>query len=581
LSDRQGFGGFKGLDIKCGGYVVAPPSVHPSGKSYEWADGSAHIPTIAPAILVEFAQGKRRVAEAPTATGDIEEGSRNTTLFRIASRLRAQGMSEEAILAALQVENRDKCVPPLDADEVAAIAHSVTRYEAHTSEPFSDLGNARRLVHLAGGNFRYEPTLGTWFHFDGRRWKRDVDGAIERLAKKVADQLLSAAQSVDDPDRRKSFVSFATKSQNSARIRGMIELARTEQAVSIDFSEFDAQPHLLNVANGTIDLRTGALRPHAREDLLSQMVDVPFDAEATCPTFANFMSSIFSQDAELVAYMQSAIGYAASGETSEQCFFLLHGDGSNGKSSLLNILRSTLGSYAKHTPTETLVAKSNGSSSSNDLARLAGARVVTVSEANADQRLAEGLLKQVTGDEPIVARFLFKEFIEFQPVFKIFLATNYLPQINGNDSAMLRRIRTVPFNRSFGPDEQDHALPQKLAAEQPGILAWIVEGARRWYSDGLKTPAAIISANEAYRAEMDSVGAYIADNCEADPKALIAASALYASYRLYMASKGQSPVSSTMFGRALTQRGISPEKNGTMYRRGIKFRSMLLVGGQS
>ncbi len=571
VGDHTHVAGFRGVDVKADGYVVAPPSIHPSGGVYELEVDAPMAE--APGWLIELARTGKRIKNVASASGNtILEGGRNESLFKSACGHRARGMLPEVILAAVQAENIARCVPPVDADEVERIVQSAMRYEPGSEHAETELGNARRLVDLMAGAARYETASRDWFVWDERRWGRDDEGQVSRLAKRVVDDLLSAAKLVNDPDTFKRRVAFAHKSQSAARITGMTELAKTEPGVPIKFDAFDRQPHLLNVANGMIDLRTGALVPHDRTAFATHVLDVAYDAAATCPAFERFVADVLDHDPELIAYVQQAIGYAATGETREQCFFVLHGEGANGKSTFLNAIRSVLGTYSKHTPTDTLVAKAGGAS--NDLARLAGTRFVTASEANADQRLADALLKQVTGDEPIVARFLFKEFISFRPTFKLFLATNQLPQVNGNDPAMWRRIRTIPFTRVFAPEQQDRGLAEKLAAEEAGILAWIVRGAVAWYRDGLSTPAAVQAANADYRSEMDSVGQFIDEKCEIAPSACVSASALYSSYRFHSNDNGRPPVNLTVFGRALSTRGFAAEKrSGAKYRVGLALRS--------
>lgn len=570
LRDHTGVAGFEGLDLKCDGYVVAAPSVHPdTGNVYAW-DGDAPI-VDAPPYLIELARGGKRIKPAaPNNNACVAEGGRNDTLFRTACGLRAKALSPEAILAAVQAENTARCKPPLGADEVERIVQSAMRYDPGTDHPETELGNARRLVDLMDGNVRYEPASHDWLCWNGRNWARDDEGQVVRRAKQVVDGLLATARTVDDPDTAKRRLAFAMRSQTNARISGMIELAKTESGVPIKFDAFDRQPHLLNVANGMIDLRTGELLPHDRDAFLTHIIDIEYDPAARCPVFDQFISAVLADDPELLEYIQRVFGYAATGETREQCFFLFHGEGANGKSTHLNTVRFVHGSYGKHTPTETLIAKTGGAS--NDLARLAGTRLVTASEANADQKLADSLLKQITGDEPIVARYLFREFISFRPTFKLFLATNQLPQVNGNDPAIWRRIRTIPFTRVFRPEEQDRQLAEKLAAEQAGILAWIVRGAVSWYQNGLPTPPAVAAANAEYRSDMDSVGQFIEERCEIAAGQCVTASTLYGSYRHHANDNGRAPVNATVFGRALSKRGFHPEKRGgVQYRTGLKL----------
>lgn len=572
LKDCPNVAGFIGVDLKANGYVVAPPSIHASGNSYSWTNETPIAD--APDWLIDLACGGKRIKSATTSSGgSVSEGSRNDTIFRMACGLRARGLSLDAILAAALAENETRCVPPMGADEVEGIVHSAMRYEPGSEHAESDLGNARRLVDGLGGNARYEPASRSWFVWDGRCWQRDDEGYVTRQAKRVVDELLSSAKLSGDPEIIKRRVSFARKSQSLPRILGMIELAKTELGIPIKFSEFDRQPHLLNVKNGLVDLRTGDLLPHDREAFATHIIDIEYDPEAACPTFDRFVDDILVHDKELAEYVQQAAGYSATGETREQCLFFLIGEGANGKSTLLNTLRGVLGPYGKHTPTETLIAKTGAAS--NDLARLIGSRLVTGSEANADQRLADGLVKQITGDEPIVARFLFKEFIEFRPSFKIWLATNQLPHMNGNDSAIWRRLRIIPFNRNFTVEEQDRELSKKLEVEKSGILAWIVRGAMDWYENGLQTPKAVAEATAGYRSEMDTVSQFIEERCEVASDVAMSSSSLYEAYRKHSNDTGRSPVSQTMFGRTLSAKGFRAEKRsgGIKYRVGLKLRN--------
>lgn len=502
------------------------------------------------------------------------EGGRNNALTSLAGSLRSRGHSEHEILALLLIFNRDRCSPPLDESEVEDIARSIARYAVETRHPETDVGNARRLKDSLDGKGRFDHASRGWYLNDSQRWRRDSDGAIIRRAKRVGDDLLAAAQAINDPDHRKRQVAFAVKSQSQPRLRAMVELAQSEPGVPISADEFDRPPHLLNAPNGTIDLRTGKLRDHDRSDLLSKMIDTDFDPEATCPTFEAFVSGVFQGDAELVEFVQRLFGYAATGETREQIFMVFHGDGANGKSTLLKAISDTLGEYASHTPTETLLARSGGAS--NDVARLMGARFVTASEADSHQRLNDAFIKQVTGDEPMTARYLYGEFFTFHPVFKLALATNAMPAMNGADPALFRRLRLIPFNRVFSAAEQDKDLSRKLAAERQGILAWIVRGAVKWYAEGLTTPAAVLHAGAEFRADSDTVGAYLEDRCELADGNVIQASHLFGDYRRFTDNAGREPLNQTAFGRALTRRGIAAEKRaGSTFRIGIKLQSSL------
>ncbi|WP_242115567.1 phage/plasmid primase, P4 family [Sphingomonas lacusdianchii] len=572
LSDRPNVASYRGVDVKAGGYVVAAPSIHESGKAYAWESDTPIAD--APDWLIDLARGDKRIKPAASPPSNvIAEGGRNSALCSLAGGLRAKGLGEEALRVALLAENEVRCNPPLDPEEVERIARSVARYAPESRHPESDVGNARRLVDALSGKARFDHASRAWFTFDGRYWRRDADGAIIREAKSVGDGLLAEAQAINDHDSRKRRIAFALKSQASTRVRAMVELAQSEPGIPVAADAFDRPAHLLNARNGTIDLRSGELLPHDAAHLLSRMIDIDYAPHATCPTWERFVSEVFQNDAELIEFAHRVIGYCATGETREQLFLILHGDGANGKSTLLKAISDALGPYASHTPTETLTVRNGGQS--NDVARLMGARFVTASEADSHQRLNEGFIKQVTGDEPITARYLYGEFFTFQPVFKLALATNALPAVNGADPALFRRLRLIPFSRVFSAAEQDKGLGVKLASELPGILAWIVRGAAKWYANGLTTPAAVLHAGAEFRADSDTVGAYIEDRCELAVGEVIQASHLFGDYRRFTDNAGREPLNQTAFGRALTRRGIPAEKRGgSAYRVGIKLRSI-------
>ena len=269
----------------------------------------------------------------------------------------------------------------------------------------------------------------------------------------------------------------------------------------------DTDPWLLNVENGTLDLRTGQLHRHRPDDLITKVAPVHYDPEAVCPTWDMFLKRIMAGDEALVHYLQKIFGYSLTGVAREQCIFLAYGGGANGKSTAITAVTSVIGAYAQHTPTETLLVKRNDGIP-NDVARLHGARLVTAAEAECHRRLAEALVKQLTGGDKIAARFLHGEWFEFTPGFKVVLAVNHKPAIQGTDHAIWRRIRLIPFTVTIPAKEQNKTLSEKLHAGNAGILRWAVDGCLAWQQDGLDPPSAVSEATAAYRDEMDTVGAF-------------------------------------------------------------------------
>jgi P4 family phage/plasmid primase-like protien len=428
-------------------------------------------------------------------------------------------------------------------------------HHAPKSYHLSDLGNAQRLVDRHRPDIRYCHPWARWLVYDGRRWTVDDSGEITRRAKETVQAIYAEATTADD-EQRKALAKWAIQSENERRIKSMIELAKSELGVPVQPDELDQDPWLLNTKSGTVDLRTSKLRPHCREDLITKLAPVTFEPEATCPTFEAFINTIMGGSANLIAFLQRAIGYSLTGSTREQVMFIAHGTGSNGKTTLLaDTILPLLGDYAQQTPTDTLMVK-RGETIPNDLARLKGARLVAAVESDEGRRLSEALIKQLTGGDRIAARFMRSEWFEFTPAFKIWLGTNHKPVVRGTDHAIWRRIRLIPFNVTIPDAEQDKQLPDKLRAELPGILRWAVEGCLAWQRDGLGAPDEVTQATTAYREEMDVVGGWITDCCVTNLSAAASAKALYTSYTEWCEANGERPQNQRAFGARLTERGF-------------------------
>jgi putative DNA primase/helicase len=424
-------------------------------------------------------------------------------------------------------------------------------------EPLTDLANARRFAQEHHQNLRFVARSRQWLVWDGKRWRPDDMGEVSSRAKATVRGLFTTAAALTDSGEREKRMRFALSAQSAKRIAGMIDLAKSEPSIPITQDQLDADPWLLNVENGTLDLRTGALRTHRREDLITKLAPVTYDPTATCPRWEAFLEKIMAGDEDRIRYVQKALGYALSGDTREQCFFILHGTGANGKTTLTAVVAKVAGGYSQHTPTETLLVR-RSDTIPNDVARLHGARLVTAAEAECNRSLAEALVKQLTGGDKIAARFLHGEFFEFTPSFKLFLAVNHKPGIKGTDHAIWRRVRLIPFDVTIPQDEQDRTLPEKLEAERPGILRWLVEGCLAWQLEGLEPPAAVTAATADYRDEMDTVGAFLDECCVRDAETQTLAKRLYDTYKRWCDEHGETPMSKPDFGSRLAEKGFTP-----------------------
>ncbi|HSQ51974.1 MAG TPA: phage/plasmid primase, P4 family, partial [Nitrospiraceae bacterium] len=306
---------------------------------------------------------------------------------------------------------------------------------------------------------------------------------------------------------------------------------------------------------------------------------IPYDASAKAPTWKSFLWRVMGaplpdeegteeallerhERAErLVSFLQRSVGYALTGRTHEDCLFILYGSGRNGKSVFLDALKALLCDYAK-TAQMTTFLHQDRETVRNDLADLKGVRLVTAIETTQGSRFSEGLIKQLTGGDHVKARFLFHEYFEFLPNFKLFLAFNHRPTITGTDRAIWERVRTIPFDVFIPAEQRDPYLSEKLKAELPGILAWAVEGCMAWQREGLNPPPEVRQATEEYRLDMDRVGRFLADACLISPQVSVQAGALYDAYKVWCAAEGEEAMNQTMFGRQLTERGFMQEKRG-------------------
>jgi putative DNA primase/helicase len=324
--------------------------------------------------------------------------------------------------------------------------------------------------------------------------------------------------------------------------------------MTLSVENFDSDPWLLNCQNGALDLRNGELRPHDRNDHLTTCLPVAYNPAAKCPRWTRFMDEIFGGDESLVEFMHRALGYALTGDISEQAMFILYGFGANGKSTMLNTVATLLGDLAKHSNVETFT-EHKASRIPEDRARLRGARFVTTSETGRGHQLDESFVKDATGGEPITARFLHQNTFEFRPAFKLFMACNHKPGISGTDHGIWRRIRLVPFDQKFDP-RQEPDLEFTLKNELAGILAWAVEGCRKWQDKGLGMPDAVKVATESYRSESDLLGTFLNECCKTDPILTTSASDLYNAYREWCDNGGYRPMNQRNFGLGLKERGF-------------------------
>lgn len=441
----------------------------------------------------------------------------------------------------------------------------------------TDLANALRFARRHGERTRFCHAWKSWLVWDGRRWKTDDEATAQRLAQEMPDLIWKEARETGSDDALK----FATRTASAPGIAAMLKLARSYLPVRPE--ELDSDPWLLNCENGTLDLRTGELRTHRWDDLITKLCPTAFDASAESETWQRFLKSTFAGDGELISYLQRFFGYSLTGDVREQIMPIFVGDGANGKSTLLGAVMDMLGSDYSMKAVPNMLMSGASDRHSTERADLFGKRLVACVETSQTGRLDETLLKDLTGESRIRARWLHKDFFEFEQSHKLVLCTNYRPRVTGADHGIWRRLALISFEQRFwnpdkgetGPEHlrRDTTLADTLRNEAPAILAWAFRGCLEWQTHGLDEPTAVKAATAEYRRSEDNVLRWLEERCERDPGSEGQSSALHADYQEWCRDNQEEPLSVRKFGPALEDRGFKRIKRGSIHYQGVSLQS--------
>jgi putative DNA primase/helicase len=443
------------------------------------------------------------------------------------------------------------------------------------NHPYTDFSNVERFVDQNGADVRHVRGLG-WMTWDGTRWILDAEDSVREFAKSTLRSVMAEAERVAhiNPDA----VRFARRCQSAQAVTTLLQLAQSDPRLAVEVGQLDQQPWLLNTMSGTIDLRTGEMKPAAREHYITKLAPVHFDPSASSELWQRFLDDITGGDEDMQSFLRVLTGYCLTGRTDEEKLFILYGPGGTGKTTFIEAIKAVLGDYAMTADFDTFLRKQRNGIR-NDIARLAGARMVTASEVQRGATLDEQVVKQITGGDRVTSRLLFKEAFEFTPTFRVLLVANHLPTVDADDSGMWRRLIPIPFDKVIG--QQDATVKRTLcdvSTSGAAVLAWAVSGAVAWHRDGLALPTRIEAARAEYRSDVDEVADFIEDQCVVGATR-VRRGDLHRAYLTWHKGLPGRPLTKTDFFANIASRGYRKVKsNGAWYFEGIEPKLNLTTG---
>lgn len=542
------------IDVRCGGGYVIWAGTKMEKGNYSFIEG--HSPDevsfaeVPPHILNFFIKQKKETQKEENIF--VTEGRRNETLFDVSVRHVHAGSPEDAVKWNA-VKLNSTFQPPLEKDEVERTVKSAFNYRRNDIFPLTDLGNAERFRRDAIGKILYVKEEKGWRNYNGICWRQD-HGIADRQAHETIRKIIQEAGT--DPDSIQVYSKWQKTSEAGARIKAMVDVASNLEGLSVGKNTFDQKKRLLNLLNGTLNLKTGDLQPHSAQDMITKVAGCSFDPNAKAPRFEQFIKEIMDGDKADINYIQKLIGYCLSGERPEQLIQFFMGEGGDGKSVLLETIRNLLGDYQITLSASTFSAK-NAGAIPNDVARLAGARFAGVSELPKGLYVNTQLMKGISGGDTLSARFLHQEFFDFKPEALLLFITNFYPFIDVEDKAFLRRVRILKFPRNFSENSPDLYLQEKINKELSGILNWAIEGYRLYKKDGLYPSPNMFEALENYKKFIDPLDGFFEERIEItnNRKDFITLDDLHSAAKTYAFDEDRGKIELQQLNKYMTMKG--------------------------
>lgn len=561
-----------GVDVRSnGGYVILPPGNHISGGSYSWVNKQTTMVPLPQDVAEDIASSKSSIPGAAQGLNlrdtksildGIPEGKRDQTLFLAACSLRRKHETDtdggRALVTMVIMEAAKKSGFPLDEaqkciDSAFKQDHRDEMAEGEF-EPLTELGNRDRFLRIHGDNVLYMAGIG-WHKWSGRGWTPLPAGEMGYMIEDVAADLRDEIGLMMDKESIKLYKEWIRKSESAACIKATETLLRGHPSVSRTVEDFDSNLTEIACLNGIVDLTTGALREFSRQDLVTKNTGVNYNPQARSRLWEDFLETSVQGDKALLEYLQQAAGYTATGLNTEECFFVISGPTGSGKSTYMDGIQRALGTYATVSRADTFMRRWGKDVAMNEIARLAGARMTCVNEIKEGDYFNDEGIKGITGGDIVTGRHLYKDTFEFLPQFKLWIATNHDPM--STDSALLRRIKRIIFSHSIPKEERDPALKTAIrTTEQEAVLAWIVEGAKRFFLAGeLAEPEVISKAVQAYKADQDVLGMFLTSSIVYKEDAATSFMDMFISWKTWCDSMGQPAGKFPSFRKSMADRG--------------------------